>query len=158
MSVFTAISISAQKLRFSDYTGRDVATAWKDETFWRKTLPQSLWFLFGLLLLVSQHWWGGFVWGLSINGDRLWWHQFVQHEKGWFLVKKKQCTSINISTQMHHVKCAFFFSIFVFKPAIPSSFISIDWIKKTNTCICALIIARCIWVITQRNHVTLNKD
>lgn len=61
---------------------------------------------------------------------------FVQHEKGWFLVKKKQCTSVNFSTQMHHVKCArlcligafFFLSIFVFKPAIPSSFISIDWI------------------------------
>lgn len=46
---------------------------------------------------------------------------FVQHEKGWFLVKKKQCTSINISTQMHHVKCArlcligaFFFFLFLF--------------------------------------------
>lgn len=46
---------------------------------------------------------------------------FEQHEKGWFLVKKKQCTSINISTQMHHVKCArlcligaFFFFYFCF--------------------------------------------
>lgn len=141
MSVFTAISISAQKLRFSDYTGRDVATAWKDETFWRKTLPQSLWFLFGLLLLVSQHWWGGFVWGQYKWRQALVTWLFLQHNKGWFLVKKKQCTSINISTQMHHVKCArlcligafFLFFVFVFKPAIPSSFISIDWIKKTKT-------------------------